>query len=81
VDRTINQVSGVARALFIISAATGFGLTAALGNRVPFYAGLLVGLYLLFSIKVADQWEKVAAIPHEGLRRAVPECSVGFGCW
>ena len=61
-DRTINQVSGVARALFIISAATGFGLTAALGNRVPFYAGLLVGLYLLFSIKVADQWEKVAVL-------------------
>jgi regulator of protease activity HflC (stomatin/prohibitin superfamily) len=61
-DRTINQVSGVARALFIISAATGFGLTAALGNRIPFYAGLLVGLYLLFSIKVADQWEKVAVL-------------------
>src|SRR5437016_5131729 len=61
-DRTINQVSVVARALFIISAATGFGLTAALGNRVPFYAGLLVGLYLLFSIKVADQWEKVAVL-------------------
>ena len=61
-DRTINQVSGVARALFIISAATGFGLTAALGNRVPFYAGLLVGLYLLFSIKAADQWEKVAVL-------------------
>jgi regulator of protease activity HflC (stomatin/prohibitin superfamily) len=61
-DRTINQVSGVARALFIISAATGFGLTAALGNRVPFYAGLLVGLYLLFSIKVTDQWEKVAVL-------------------
>jgi len=61
-DRTINQVSGVARALFIISAATGFGLTVELGNRAPFYAGLLVGLYLLFSIKVADQWEKVAVL-------------------
>jgi len=61
-DRTINQVSGEARALFIISAATGFGLTVELGNRAPFYAGLLVGLYLLFSIKVADQWEKVAVL-------------------
>jgi regulator of protease activity HflC (stomatin/prohibitin superfamily) len=33
-----------------------------LSSRIPLFAGLLVGLYLLFSIKVADQWEKVAVL-------------------
>jgi regulator of protease activity HflC (stomatin/prohibitin superfamily) len=61
-DRNKSQVSGVAVALFAISAATGFGLTVGFGNRVPFFAGLLIGVYLLFSIKVADQWEKVAVL-------------------
>jgi regulator of protease activity HflC (stomatin/prohibitin superfamily) len=61
-DRNKSQVSGVAVALFAISAATGFGLAVVFGNRVAFFAGLLIGLYLLFSIKVADQWEKVAVL-------------------
>ena len=57
-----NQISGIARALFAISIGTGAGLTALLGNRIPFFAGALIGFYLLFSIKVADQWEKVAVL-------------------
>ncbi len=61
-NRNRNQVSGVATALFVISSASGLGLGAALGSRVPLFAGLLVGVYLLFSIKVADQWEKVAVL-------------------
>jgi regulator of protease activity HflC (stomatin/prohibitin superfamily) len=61
-DRNKSQVSGVAVALFAVSAATGFGLAVVFGNRVPFFAGLLIGVYLLFSIKVADQWEKVAVL-------------------
>jgi regulator of protease activity HflC (stomatin/prohibitin superfamily) len=61
-DRNKSQVSGVAVALFAVSAATGFGLAVVFGNRVAFFAGLLIGLYLLFSIKVADQWEKVAVL-------------------
>src|SRR5580700_538866 len=61
-DRNKNQVSGIAVALFAISVAAGLGLAAAIGNRVPLLAGVLVGLYLLFSIKVADQWEKVAVL-------------------
>ncbi len=61
-DQSKSQVSGVAVALFAISVAAGLGLAAALGNRAPLVAGLLVGVYLLFSIKVADQWEKVAVL-------------------
>ena len=61
-DRNKSQVSGIAVALFAISIAAGSGLAAAVGNRAPFVAGLLIGVYLLFSIKVADQWERVAVL-------------------
>jgi regulator of protease activity HflC (stomatin/prohibitin superfamily) len=66
-DRNKLHMSGVAVALFVISVATGAGISAALGNQVtgsqlPLILGLLVGAYLLFSIKVADQWEKVAVL-------------------
>ncbi len=70
-DRTKNQVSGVAMAFFAISVAAGSALTAALGNQAPLFAGLLLGFYLLFSLKVADQWEKVAVLRlgrYRGLR-------------
>lgn len=61
-DRNKNQVSGIAAALFAVSVAAGLGLATAIGNRTPLIAGVLAGLYLLFSIKVADQWEKVAVL-------------------
>jgi regulator of protease activity HflC (stomatin/prohibitin superfamily) len=61
-NRNKNQVSGVAMALCAISVATGVVLTSTLGNRLPLFTGLVVGIYLLFSIKVADQWEKVAVL-------------------
>jgi regulator of protease activity HflC (stomatin/prohibitin superfamily) len=61
-DRKQNHVSGVAMALFAISVAIGLGLTALIGRREPSVGGLLIGLYFLFSIKVADQWEKVAVL-------------------
>lgn len=61
-DRNKNQVSSIAVALLAISVACGAGLTVAVGNRAPLIAGLVVGIYLLFSIKVADQWEKVAVL-------------------
>jgi regulator of protease activity HflC (stomatin/prohibitin superfamily) len=61
-DRSKNQVSGVAAGLSAVSVAIGLGLTTVLGNRAPFIAGLLIGIYLLFSIKIADQWEKVAVL-------------------
>jgi regulator of protease activity HflC (stomatin/prohibitin superfamily) len=61
-DRSGNQINGVAIALFVISVAAGLGLAAAFGSRAPLVAGLLAGIYLLFSVKVADQWEKVAVL-------------------
>jgi regulator of protease activity HflC (stomatin/prohibitin superfamily) len=61
-DGKRNQVSGVAVALLATSVAIGVGITAAVGNRAPLFVGLLIGVYLLFSIKIADQWEKVAVL-------------------
>ena len=61
-DRKKNQVSGIAVALFATSIAVGAGIMAAAGNRAPLFVGLLIGVYLLFSIKIADQWEKVAVL-------------------
>jgi hypothetical protein len=59
-------------ALFVISGAAGLGLTVVLANRQPLLAGLLIGVYLLFSIKVADQWEKVADYTATGCDQARP---------
>jgi regulator of protease activity HflC (stomatin/prohibitin superfamily) len=62
-DRNRSQISGVAVALFVISGAAGYGLMVLMGgNQTPLYVGLAIGIYLLFSIKVADQWEKVAVL-------------------
>src|SRR3954451_3493395 len=55
-------VSGLAVGLFVTAVAIGYGLTAWTGSRVPFFVGLLVGAYLLFSINIANPWEKVAVL-------------------
>src|SRR5206468_5796908 len=39
-----------------------YGLTAWTGNRIPLALGLLAGLYFLFSIKIANPWQKVAVL-------------------
>src|SRR5438876_8896318 len=58
----VDQISSVAMALLVVSVAAGIGLAAVVGSRIPMFTGLIVGIYLLFSIKVADQWEKVAVL-------------------
>jgi regulator of protease activity HflC (stomatin/prohibitin superfamily) len=54
--------SSVGTALFIIITVAGIGVWAVVGNPIPAIAGVLVGLYFAFAIKVADQWEKVAVL-------------------
>ena len=56
------RLSNVGKALFILCLAAGGGITAAMERNGPLIAGALVGLYFLFSIRVADQWEKVAVL-------------------
>jgi regulator of protease activity HflC (stomatin/prohibitin superfamily) len=56
------RVSGVAVALLI--AALSAGLIASVVTRQPYplIAAAIIGAYLLFAVKVADQWEKVAVL-------------------
>jgi regulator of protease activity HflC (stomatin/prohibitin superfamily) len=67
----VNRISGIALALCLVAWAAGAGLAFSLRNPIPLGVGLAAGLYLLFSIRVADQWEKVAVLRfgrYQGLR-------------
>jgi regulator of protease activity HflC (stomatin/prohibitin superfamily) len=63
-----SSVGGALFAGFLIAG----GLVAALTSRVaPVVVGAVVGVYLLFAIRVADQWEKVVVLRlgrYRGLR-------------
>src|SRR6201998_3584797 len=59
VDAGLNRV---AIAAFLISIAASLIVTAFAQKPYFLFAGILIGLYLLFAIKVADQWEKVALL-------------------
>ncbi|MBV8812318.1 MAG: slipin family protein [Acidobacteriaceae bacterium] len=61
-DRNRYHISGIAVALCVICVSLGAWLTSVRGNQAPVIAGAVIGAYLLFSIKVADQWEKVAVL-------------------
>jgi regulator of protease activity HflC (stomatin/prohibitin superfamily) len=61
-DQVTLRMSSVGVALFVISLAAGAGLTALARHPAPLFAGALVGAYFLFSIRVADQWERVAVL-------------------
>jgi regulator of protease activity HflC (stomatin/prohibitin superfamily) len=52
----------VAVTAFLVCLLAGFLLAALIKNPVPLIVGILLGLYLLFSIKVVQQWEKVALL-------------------
>ncbi|HSB16684.1 MAG TPA: slipin family protein [Bryobacteraceae bacterium] len=55
-------VSNVGVALFVISIALGGAADAATGRHPILIPCAAIGLYLLFSIRVADQWEKFAVL-------------------
>jgi regulator of protease activity HflC (stomatin/prohibitin superfamily) len=54
--------SGVAMTAFAICLAGGFAGGALLHSSLPVVAASLIGIYLLFAIKVVNQWEKVAVL-------------------
>jgi regulator of protease activity HflC (stomatin/prohibitin superfamily) len=66
-----SNLSTVGILLCVISFAAGAALFVALRSPAALGIGLAAGLYLLFSIRVADQWEKVAVLRfgrYRGLR-------------
>ncbi|MGO9338618.1 MAG: slipin family protein [Terracidiphilus sp.] len=52
----------VAVTAFTVCWAAGLVVTLLLKNPLPVIVGSLIGLYLLFAIKVVQQWEKVALL-------------------
>ncbi len=50
----------VAVTAFVVCLGAGAILSALLHLQAPLIVGMLVGVYLLFAIKVVQQWEKVA---------------------
>ena len=55
-------VSNIGITLFVICMAAGAAGTAITNNPAPVIVLGLAGLYLMFAIKVADQWQKVAVL-------------------
>jgi regulator of protease activity HflC (stomatin/prohibitin superfamily) len=54
--------SGIGIAVFLIAIAAGAALAAWLDNPAPLIALGILGLYFMFAIKVADQWEKAVVL-------------------
>jgi hypothetical protein len=61
-DQKEMRLSSVGVSLFVLCLAAGGGAMALTGSRTALVIGALVGLYFLFSIRIADQWEKVAVL-------------------
>jgi regulator of protease activity HflC (stomatin/prohibitin superfamily) len=55
-------VSTIGAALFMICFAAGAVVSAVTNYPAPAIVGGLIGVYLMFAIKVADQWERVAVL-------------------
>jgi len=65
------RVSRIGGALFVTCAGAGAALSALTNHPAGLVAGLVVGLYLAFAIKIADQWEKAVVLRlgrYRGLR-------------
>ena len=61
-DQTQMRLSSVGVSLLVLSLAAGAVAMAVTGGRAGLVIGALVGLYFLFAIRIADQWEKVAVL-------------------
>jgi regulator of protease activity HflC (stomatin/prohibitin superfamily) len=58
----LSQINGVAVTAFVLCVIVGALLTLTMHQPVPIIVGGLLGVYLLFAIKVVRQWEKVALL-------------------
>jgi len=58
----MQELNGVALFLFITCLLAGEGVHQMTGHSAAVLVGLLIGLYLLFAIRIVQQWEKVAVL-------------------
>jgi regulator of protease activity HflC (stomatin/prohibitin superfamily) len=61
-DQSKLQLSSIGVLLLVVCVGVGGAVAAMMESRAPLAIGALVGLYFLFSIRIADQWEKVAVL-------------------
>ncbi len=61
-DRVELRLSSVGVALMVTCLLAGVGVSLATNGPAGVIAGAIFGSYLLFAIRVADQWEKVAVL-------------------
>jgi regulator of protease activity HflC (stomatin/prohibitin superfamily) len=70
--RTSNvEISGPGIAALLACTAAGFAASKVVHSSLPLIVGLAIGVYLLFSIKVVQQWQRVAILRfgrYRGLR-------------
>src|ERR1022692_773043 len=55
-------ISSIGAALGIICIVAGVVATSATNSPIPALVASAIGIYLMFAIRVADQWEKVAVL-------------------
>jgi uncharacterized membrane protein YqiK len=56
------QISTVGRAVFLICFVLGLAPTILYKNPAPVLVGVAIGIYFLFAIRVAEQWERAAVL-------------------
>src|ERR1700735_4843531 len=56
------QISAVGRAVFLICLALGVAPAIFYKNPAPALIGIVIGIYFLFAIRVAEQWERAAVL-------------------
>jgi hypothetical protein len=56
------QISAVGRAVFLICLALSITPTILFKNPAPVLIGFAIGVYFLFAIRVAEQWERAAVL-------------------
>jgi regulator of protease activity HflC (stomatin/prohibitin superfamily) len=56
------QINGVAVTAFVLSIVVGALLSRTIHHPAPMVVGALLGLHLLYAIKVVQQWERVALL-------------------
>jgi regulator of protease activity HflC (stomatin/prohibitin superfamily) len=55
-------VSGVSLLAFFVSLVAGIAFTVSSGSPTPLLGGALLGVFLLFALKVANQWERAVVL-------------------
>jgi regulator of protease activity HflC (stomatin/prohibitin superfamily) len=58
----LGQISGVGRALFVVCLLAGAIITETTKHPAGLIVGTVLGIYLMFAIRVVQQWEKVAVL-------------------